>query len=130
MIIDSLTSHFRSEYLGREMLANRQQQLNKHMYLLMRFAKAFNIIAVVTNQVMAHPDQFFGDPTKQIGGHIVGHAAHTKIYLRKLKPPNRVARLIASPWLPEGECMIKITPNGIKDVEEEERKEREARRAK
>ncbi|MFW6117739.1 MAG: DNA repair and recombination protein RadA, partial [Thermoproteota archaeon] len=29
IIVDSLTSHFRSEYIGREMLAPRQQKLNK-----------------------------------------------------------------------------------------------------
>jgi DNA repair protein RadA len=28
IIIDSLTAHFRSEYIGREMLASRQQKLN------------------------------------------------------------------------------------------------------
>ena len=34
IVIDSLTSHFRSEYIGREMLASRQQKLNKHMHRL------------------------------------------------------------------------------------------------
>ena len=30
IIVDSLTSHFRAEYIGRGMLANRQQKLNRH----------------------------------------------------------------------------------------------------
>ena len=34
IIVDSLTAHFRSEYIGREMLASRQQKLNKHMHKL------------------------------------------------------------------------------------------------
>ena len=34
IIVDSLTAHFRSEYVGREMLAPRQQKLNKHMHKL------------------------------------------------------------------------------------------------
>jgi len=42
IIVDSLTSHFRSEYLGREMLAERQQKLNSHMHRLVRLARAFN----------------------------------------------------------------------------------------
>src|SRR4030042_1341112 len=52
IIDDSLTAHFRREYIGREMLASRQQKLNKHMHKLISLARAFNAIAVVTNQVM------------------------------------------------------------------------------
>lgn len=122
IIIDSLTAHFRSEYIGREMLAERQQKLNKHMAKLIRLARAFNAVAVVTNQVMARPDVFFGDPTAPIGGHIVGHTSHTRIYLRKsAKGPTRIARLTSSPYLPEGEVVFKITENGVEDVSEQER---------
>ncbi|MEC7097914.1 MAG: DNA repair and recombination protein RadA, partial [Candidatus Thermoplasmatota archaeon] len=31
IIVDSLTSHFRAEYVGRGMLAQRQQKLNRHL---------------------------------------------------------------------------------------------------
>ncbi|MCS7124322.1 MAG: DNA repair and recombination protein RadA [Candidatus Bathyarchaeota archaeon] len=122
IIIDSLTAHFRSEYLGREMLATRQQKLNKHMHKLIRLARAFNAVAVVTNQVMAKPDMFFGDAISPVGGHVVGHTSHTRIYLRKASHgPLRIARLVSSPYLPEGEEVFKITENGIEDVSEEDR---------
>jgi DNA repair protein RadA len=122
IIVDSLTAHFRSEYIGREMLASRQQKLNKHMHKLIALARAFNTIAVVTNQVMAKPDQFFGDATHPIGGHIVGHTSHTRIYLRRASHgPVRIARLVSSPYLPEGEEILKVTENGIEDVTEEEK---------
>ena len=122
IIVDSLTSHFRSEYLGREMLARRQQRLNKHMHKLIRLAKAFNAAAVVTNQVMAKPDVFFGDAVHPIGGHIVAHTSHTRVYLRKAsRGPVRIARLVSSPYLPEGEEIFKITENGLEDVSEEEK---------
>jgi DNA repair protein RadA len=122
IIIDSLTAHFRSEYLGREMLASRQQKLNKHMHKLIRLARAFNAVAVVTNQVMAKPDVFFGDAIYPIGGHIVGHTSHTRIYLRRATHgPVRIARLVSSPYLPEGEEIFKITENGIEDVSEDEK---------
>lgn len=120
IIVDSLTAHFRSEYLGREMLAERQQKLNKHMHKLFRLARAFNLVAVVTNQVMARPDVFFGEPIQAVGGHIVGHTSHTRIYLKKSAKGNvRIARLISSPYLPEGEAAFKITENGVEDSEEE-----------
>ena len=122
IIVDSLTSHFRSEYIGREMLARRQQRLNKHMHKLIRLAKVFNAAAVVTNQVMAKPDVFFGDAVHPIGGHIVAHTSHTRVYLRKAsRGPVRIARLVSSPYLPEGEEIFKITENGLEDVSEEEK---------
>jgi len=122
IIVDSLTAHFRSEYIGREMLASRQQKLNKHMHKLISLARAFNAVAVVTNQVMSKPDQFFGDATHPIGGHIVGHTSHTRIYLRRASHgPVRIARLVSSPYLPEGEEILKVTENGIEDVTEEEK---------
>jgi DNA repair protein RadA len=125
IIVDSLTAHFRSEYIGREMLASRQQKLNKHMHKLIALARAFNAVAVVTNQVMAKPDQFFGDATHPIGGHIVGHTSHTRIYLRRASHgPVRIARLVSSPYLPEGEEILKVTENGIEDVTEEEKAEK------
>jgi len=122
IIVDSLTAHFRSEYMGREMLASRQQRLNKHMHKLTALARAFNAVAVVTNQVMAKPDQFFGDAIHPIGGNIVGHTSQTRIYLRRASHgPIRIARLVSSPYLPEGEEILKVTENGIEDVSEEEK---------
>ncbi len=122
IIVDSLTAHFRSEYIGREMLATRQQRLNKHMHKLIGLARAFNAVAVVTNQVMAKPDIFFGDAVQPIGGHIVGHTSHTRVYLRRAaRGPIRIARLVSSPYLPEGEEILKVTENGIEDVSEEEK---------
>ena len=128
IIVDSLTAHFRSEYIGREMLAPRQQKLNKHMHKLIGLARAFNAVAVVTNQVMAKPDQFFGDAIHPIGGNIVGHTSHTRIYLRRASHgPIRIARLVSSPYLPDGEEILKVTENGIEDVSEEEKATKQSR---
>jgi DNA repair protein RadA len=128
IIVDSLTAHFRSEYIGREMLAPRQQKLNKHMHKLIALARAFNAVAVVTNQVMAKPDVFFGDAVHPIGGHIVGHTSHTRVYLRRAAHgPVRIARLVSSPYLPEGEEIFKVTENGIEDVSEEEKQDKKFR---
>jgi DNA repair protein RadA len=122
IIVDSLTSHFRSEYLGREMLAERQQKLNKHLHRLTRLARAFNAVAVVTNQVMSMPDVFFGNGVHPVGGHIVAHTSHTRVYLRKsARGPVRIARLVSSPHLPEGEGIFMVTEGGIEDVNQEER---------
>jgi DNA repair protein RadA len=121
IVVDSLTAHFRSEYIGRENLAERQQKLNQHMHKLIRLARAFNTVALVTNQVMSSPDMYFGEQVRPIGGHIVAHTSHTRIFLRKaIRGPVRIARLVSSPYLPEGECVFRITENGIEDVEGKE----------
>jgi DNA repair protein RadA len=122
IIVDSLTSHFRSEYLGREMLQERQQKLNKHMHRLIKLARAFNAAAVVTNQVMSKPDVFFGDGIHPVGGHIVAHTSHTRVFLRKsARGPVRIARLVSSPYLPEGEGVFRVSERGIENVNETER---------
>lgn len=116
VVVDSLTSHFRADYTGRGTLAERQQKLNRHLHLLQRkLADPYNLAVVVTNQVMSRPDIMFGDPTTPIGGHIVGHTATFRLYLRKSKGEKRIARLIDSPSMPEGECVFKITTDGIID---------------
>ncbi|MDI6916458.1 MAG: DNA repair and recombination protein RadA [Thermoplasmatales archaeon] len=116
LVVDSLTAHFRAEYVGRGALANRQQKINKHMHDLLRFAYLNNAVVVATNQVQANPALMFGDPTKPIGGHIVGHTATFRIYLRKSKGSKRIARLIDSPHLPEGEVVILLCEDGVRDA--------------
>jgi len=118
IIIDSLTAHFRAEFIGRGTLAERQQKLNRHMHSLIKLADMHNAAVYVTNQVMSKPDQFFGDPTEAIGGHIVAHNSTFRIYLRKGKKGSRVAKLIDSPNLPDGECGFFVTETGLKDLKE------------
>ena len=115
IIVDSLTSHFRAEYIGRGMLAARQQKLNRHMKELKQVADVQNALVLVTNQVHSRPDAMWGDPTKPIGGHIVGHASTFRLYLRKSKGGRRIARLIDSPNLPEGEAVFTVTSEGLRD---------------
>ncbi|MBW2976363.1 DNA repair and recombination protein RadA [Candidatus Woesearchaeota archaeon] len=116
VIIDSLTAHFRAEYIGRGTLADRQQKINRHMRDLAKLAHTYNLCVYVTNQVMARPDMFFGDPTQAIGGHIVGHASTFRLYLRKGKKGSRVAKLVDSPNLPEGEASFYVETSGLKDL--------------
>ncbi len=115
IIVDSLMSLFRSEFIGRGTLANRQQKLNKHLHMLQRMADRFNCAVFLTNQVIARPDIFFGDPTAAAGGNVLAHASTYRIYLRKSRGDKRIARLVDSPCLPDGECIFKVTSEGIKD---------------
>jgi len=118
VVIDSVTSHFRAEYPGREHLAERQQKLNAHLHQLLRLAEAYNIAVVVTNQVMARPDVFYGDPTVAVGGHVLAHVPGVRVHLKKARGNKRIARVVDAPHLPEGEAVFAITEEGIRDTEE------------
>jgi DNA repair protein RadA len=118
VVVDSVTGHFRAEYPGRENLASRQQKLNRHLHQLMKMAEIYNIAVVITNQVMARPDVFYGDPTQAVGGHVLYHAPGVRVQLRKSRGNKRIARVVDAPHLPEGEAVFSITESGIKDAEE------------
>jgi DNA repair protein RadA len=116
IVIDSVTSHFRADFVGRAELAARQQKLNRHLHQLQKLADAFNLAVYITNQVLADPSVLFGDPTRAVGGHVLAHLSFYRLYLRKGRQHTRIARLIDAPDMPEGEAIFKITEKGIEDA--------------
>ena len=115
VVVDSLTAHFRAEFAGRGMLADRQQKLNRYLHNLMKMAEQHNLAIYVTNQVMANPAMMFGDPTTPVGGNILGHASTFRLYFRRGKKGSRVAKLIDSPNLPDNECIFFVGTGGVTD---------------
>lgn len=115
IVIDSLTSHFRADFIGRGSLSDRQQKLNKHIHTLQRYAEKYNLAVYFTNQVMENPGIMYGDATIPIGGNVLAHAATYRVYLRKSKDEKRIARLVDSPNLPEREVVFRITSQGVSD---------------
>jgi DNA repair protein RadA len=118
VIVDSVITHFRSEYPGREALAPRQQKLNRHIHQLLRMSDIYNLAVILTNQIQSTPDTFFGNPNKPAGGNVLAHGSTYRIWLRKSKENRRVAKIIDSPLHPESECIFAITTNGIIDVDD------------
>ncbi len=117
VIVDSIISLHRAEFVGRGTLSERQQKLNGVMHRLRRIAEIYNVAVVITNQVQASPDTFFGDPTKAAGGNIIGHASTYRIYLRKAGP-ERKAIMIDSPCHPYGDTNFVVTAAGLSDPAE------------
>jgi len=116
IIVDSIIGHFRSEYIGRGTLANRQQILNTHIHDLLRLTETFDELAILfTNQVSSKPDVFYGDPLRATGGNIIAHGATIRIRLRKGKGEQRVAKVVDAPHLPEEDAVFSITEDGIQD---------------
>ncbi len=123
IVVDSAVGLFRAEYLGRGTLSERQQRLNKFMHLLTRTAEIYNVATIATNQVMASPDTFFGDPTRPIGGNVVAHTSTYRIYFKK-SGKKRIARMVDSPHHPEQEVLFTLTEAGVSDPEEESKKKK------
>lgn len=115
IVVDSLMALFRSEFVGRGALNERQGKVNQHLHKLQMLADKYKLAIYITNQVMDNPGILFGDPTTPIGGNVLAHAATVRLYLKKSKEEKRIVRLVDSPEMPEGECVMKITPNGITD---------------
>ncbi len=117
IIVDSLMSHFRSDFSGRGQLSERQQKLNRHLHALLKLATTYNVAVYITNQVMANPAVFFGDPTTAVGGHVLHHMSTYRVYLRRGKKDTRVAKMVDAPQIGEIETLFKITDKGIEDVQ-------------
>lgn len=122
IIVDSATALFRSEFVGRGELAARQNQLGRFLRSLQRLADQFGCAVVVTNQVVqANLDggsMFAGPSVKPIGGNIMAHATTTRLALRKGRADTRVAKIIASPSLPEADAAFSIAGEGIVDAKD------------
>jgi len=123
IITDSAVGLFRAEYLGRGTLASRQQNLNRFVHLLSRIAETYNVAALATNQVMASPDVFFGDPTRPIGGNIVAHTSTYRIYFKK-SGKKRIARMVDSPHHPEQEVIFALGDAGVIDPDDDTKKKK------
>jgi len=116
LVVDSVISLYRAEFSGRGTLAERQQRLNSLLHRLLRIAEIYNVAVVVTNQVQAQPDTFFGDPNKPAGGHVIAHASTYRIYLKKAGQ-DRKAILVDSPYHPHSEATFTINEKGVADPE-------------
>ncbi len=120
MVIDSIASHFRAEFVGQQQLPARQQALMRYAENLLKFADTFNMAVVVTNQVLASPEAIVsGSSVVPALGLAWGHRPTHRIFLRKSRGNARIARLFDSPELPEREAVFYITQNGITDESEE-----------
>ncbi|MHA2501690.1 MAG: DNA repair and recombination protein RadA [Candidatus Kariarchaeaceae archaeon] len=116
VIIDSIAAHFRSDYIGKDRIAERQQRIMQHASSLTNLAYVHDIAVVVTNQMVAKVDELSGASQKAPAlGESWSHRPQTRIVLRKSPGMARIARLTDSPRRPESEEVFYITDGGIRD---------------
>jgi DNA repair protein RadA len=117
VILDGAIGQFREEYLGRGTLADRQNQIARLMTHIKNISFYFRCTVLFTNQVLSDPGMMFGDPTKPIGGNVVGHASTYRMYFKK-SGRKRIARMVDSPEHPQGDAPFTLDECGISDVKE------------
>ncbi|KAF9434156.1 Meiotic recombination protein dmc1 [Entomortierella beljakovae] len=113
LVIDSIIALFRTDFSGRGELSERQQKLNQMLSRLTKIAEEFNVAVYLTNQVQSDPGAtmtFVADPKKPVGGHVMAHASTTRLYLRKGRGEERIAKVYDSPDVPEAEARKQIEP--------------------
>ena len=124
VIVDSMMSHLRSEYIGRGTLSERQGILNRILHKLSKLSQTWKLTTVYTNQVMDNPGIMYGNPERAVGGHIMGHAATTRFHIKKSSAGACIATMVKSPSLADGQAPFIIDEYGIRDTAAE-RKRRE-----
>jgi meiotic recombination protein DMC1 len=117
LIVDSVCALFRTDFVGRGELAERQQKLGQFLAALKRLAECYGVAVVLTNQVMATPEggglSFVTDPKKPIGGHVLAHASTVRVFLRKGKGEQRLAKIVDHPSMPEAEASFALSNCGV-----------------
>jgi RecA/RadA recombinase len=113
VVVDSLLSIFRSEYVGLEMLAERQRQLSLVLKILREISNMGTTV-MFTNHVIGRISESFEDLAA--GGYIVGHFPDLVLWIRKGSGSTRILKIVDSSELPEAEAVFVITKGGLEDI--------------
>lgn len=115
LIVDSIISLFRVEFVGDRNLLERQQKLGRVLSRLQKLSEEYNIAVLITNQITLDVKNLI-NPIKSSGGNILSHAAKTRILFTNIDSSRKVAKLCSSPHLKSTEVTFKITSGGIDDL--------------
>ncbi|MFX0132433.1 MAG: hypothetical protein ACFFDN_02180 [Candidatus Hodarchaeota archaeon] len=122
VLLDSITTNVRAEYVGEGVLWARQGLLGKVAHALKNAAQAFNAVIVVANQVTTNPH------TKEYtysGGNVLGHEIQVRVSMFKHdKFSDEVWFTVEKAVdLKQDACILKLTGSGFYDTEILEKKE-------
>ncbi len=112
IIVDSIIAPFRAEFLGREVLQERQQRLNSALYKLKAISEIYELAVVVTNQVLSSPNPFFQERLRAAGGNVMAHATTHRVFLYR-QGQKRFARIVDSPSIPQSETEFSVGAGGV-----------------
>jgi len=115
IILDSGTSLFRSDYLGRGNTKSKFDLMNEMVHDLRAIAENNNIAILFVNQIYHKPDEMYGaDPDIPYGGNIIGHAMPYRLKTMKSGSKHKL-RIKKSPYQDNNDCVFEITEAGVVD---------------
>ena len=83
IVIDSVIALYRAQFRGREWLAMRQQRINYVLDWLKRLSRLYDLLIVITNQVVSVPSSWGVAVKLPAGGNIIAHASTHRFFLKK-----------------------------------------------
>ena len=93
-----------------------RRALRTHLTDLKRLTYIFpNLVIVFVNQVKERLDVFYGNPLIHLGGDVIAHASTNRVFLRKGKGEQRIAKIVKSPYLSVNKADFSILESGISD---------------
>ena len=119
ILLDSIATHFRSEYGdARQLFPERQQKANRILHALKRMAVAYNALVLLTNQVTGNVDaqNKYSKKYAHSMGYIVGHESQVRLLLEAIG--SKGARRITvekAVDLANNYCMLVMTEYGFLD---------------
>lgn len=113
IILDSLATHFRSEYYNaRNLLPERQGRANRIVHSLKKATRIYNALAVMTNQATANVTGF-GAPYSHAMGLLIGHEAQVRIRIAPDKSGLKKVTIEKAVDLPNLSCLLELSQFGF-----------------
>ncbi|MHA1785268.1 MAG: helix-hairpin-helix domain-containing protein [Candidatus Helarchaeota archaeon] len=117
ILLDSIATHFRSEYgQARQLFPERQQRANRILHALKHMAVNYNALVVLTNQVTGNVDAMnkYSKKYSHSMGYIVGHESQVRILIEPIGEFRRV-KIEKAVDLPNDYCNLVMTQYGLLD---------------
>ena len=84
VVVDSIVTLYRSEFLGRKNLLERQNRLMESLKVLANASSVYDIAVLITNQTQSPVDFDFGNKLKSVGGNVIGHMTTYRLELKRV----------------------------------------------
>lgn len=128
--LDSIATHFRTEYGSeRQLVPERQQKAGKIIHALKRIVQMTNGVAILTNQATGNVDMKgkFDKKWFHAMGLLVGHESQVRIMTRPKSSANKtfVLKIEKALDLPPDECVLKMDDLGFIDESNHDNQEKE-----
>ncbi len=119
IFLDSIATHFRSEYGdSRQLFPERQQKANRVLHALKRMAVNYNALVIITNQVTGNVDaqNKYSKKYSHSMGYTIGHESQVRILIEPVGEFRRI-KVEKAVDLPNDYCHLIMTEFGLLDPE-------------